>query len=723
MEVVDGVPPIVRGRFGLEQRCAYKHPDLYDEEVPEIDLETAVAQPELGAGCAVRSFVLLGDQNAGKSTMLHSFCRNGDAGFMQLSSLLPILSSSFLNTRMVPESWLQGQEDLNQLSLVRDELPFMDTDIARGLVMLSVENFAFFAQEFGLWDPSCMEEAPEFLNFDPQVRFVTLQFTELGGDHLDRLLLFLRGDLATVRAAEAKALQAEAEEGFWADMHEVLSASLKLLQETTRTAYFINCAVLFPGGQLSPAALKQTLRKLHFLDDALGGSRSGEILFYCSRVASVDLSAFDASRCSDDARRTAAAFAEEIGKGFHTCSELSAARAQAPSQDAGLDLSVLAEVAGTAAAEEWQQQEERAAPLLQFLREILFQLMQGLGFRLRIVAVTWVRNYADHPGDSHGDGDGSSRTLCAASVVRNVATLLQRCSCLDASADALVAHVAELVLRCAAAVRRVEGHVVQGCWVTRADLAEHLEDCEAEQFTVPLPEAAVFAAWPRATRALLDLGLAAAPAQGLPKVALELCRARPVLRVRLREDAKCAPTSDVLFVTGANQADTVQEAPDAVALPYDAEFFSFLSSEAALRAVTQHVTRVAGLAPSAQPAFRFESPALAQQLQGIRERLRQELEDLLQRALSKSPAQDGLLGRLWRCASDFRQAELLEPSPGSDSPASKPSKRLRLDLSVEETEAADRLKALAKDEGLDIIVDVHQLESAGTERSVSLQLP
>ncbi|CAE7842970.1 unnamed protein product, partial [Symbiodinium necroappetens] len=151
-------------------------------------------------------------------------------------------------------------------------------------------------------------------------------------------------------------------------------------------------------------------------DDALGGSRSGEILFYCSRVASVDLSAFDASRCSADARRTAAAFAEEIGKGFHTCSELSAARAQAPSQDAGLDLSVLAEVAGTAAAEEWQQQEERAAPLLQFLREILFQLMQGLGFRLRIVAVTWVRNYADHPGDSHGDGDGSSRTLCAASV-------------------------------------------------------------------------------------------------------------------------------------------------------------------------------------------------------------------------------------------------------------------------------------------------------------------
>eukprot|EP00439_Symbiodinium_sp_Y106_P056762 s2712_g7.t9 len=724
MEVVDGVPPIVRGRFGLEQRCAYKHPDLYDEEVPEIDLETAVAQPELGAGCAVRSFVLLGDQNAGKSTMLHSFCRNGDAGFMQLSSLLPILSSSFLNTRMVPESWLQGQDDINQLSLVRDELPFMDTDIARGLVMLSVENFAFFAQEFGLWDPSRMDEAPEFMKFDPQVRFVTLQFTELGGDHLDRLLLFLRGDLATVRAAEPRALESEAEEGFWADMHEVLSASLKLLQETTRTAYFINCrtqsvygAVLFPGGLLSPTALKQTLRKLHFLDDALGGSRSGEILFYCSRVASVDLSAFDVSRCWADARRTAAAFAEEMGKGFLHCSELLEGRAEAPSQDTGLDLSVLAEVAGTAAAEEWQQQEERAAPLLQFLRQMLLQLMQGLGFRLHIVAVTWVRNYADHP-DSHGDG--SSRTLCAASVVRNVATLLQRCSCLGSSPDALVAQVAELVLRCAATVRRVEGHVVHGCWVTRADLAEHLEDCEAEQSTVPLPEAAVFAAWPRATRALLDLGLAAAPAQGLPKVALELCRARPVLRVRLREDATCAPTSDVLFVTGA-QAETVQEAPDAIALPYDAEFFSFLSSEAALRAVTGHVATASRAGLASVPlagGFRFESPALVQQLQAIRARLRQELEDLLQRALSRSAAEDGLLGRLWRCASDFSQAELLEPSPGSDEPASKPSKRLRLDMSVEEAEAADRLKALAKDEGLDIIIDFHELDNAGPQPGI-----
>lgn len=109
------VPPIVRARFGLEQRCAYRHADLYDEEVPEVrlgweltafaflfkgnnswslqihdieslsprefrvnqvDLETVIAKPEMGAECVMKSFVLLGDQNAGKSTMLHRYLAN-----------------------------------------------------------------------------------------------------------------------------------------------------------------------------------------------------------------------------------------------------------------------------------------------------------------------------------------------------------------------------------------------------------------------------------------------------------------------------------------------------------------------------------------------------------------------------------------------------------------------------------------------------------------------
>ena len=36
---------------------------------------------------------------AGASQTILGFCRSGDVGFMQLSSLLPILSSSFINTR------------------------------------------------------------------------------------------------------------------------------------------------------------------------------------------------------------------------------------------------------------------------------------------------------------------------------------------------------------------------------------------------------------------------------------------------------------------------------------------------------------------------------------------------------------------------------------------------------------------------------------------------
>ncbi|CAE7773699.1 unnamed protein product, partial [Symbiodinium pilosum] len=354
---------------------------------------------------------------------------------------------------------------------------------------------------------------------------------------------------------------------------------------------------------------------------------------------------------------------------------------------------------------------DRAAPLLQFLQEMLLHLMRGLRFRLRIVAVQLVRNYAD---------DDGSRTLCAASVARNVATLLQRCVAPCASDSlGLVAQVAELVLRCAAAIRRVEGNVVHGCWVTKNDLAEHLEDCESEQSTVPLPEAAVLGAFSRAVTSLLEVGFVSAPTQGLPKVALELCRSHPVLCLRLREDAQHTSTSEVLFITSAGKPNPLQ-APEAVSLPFDAEFFGLLTSEAALRAVTGHLERRTS---GTESVFRFESPAIVRQLHSIQRRLRQELEDLLERALSRSLPTEGLLGRLLRCASDLCQAELLEPGPGvlaGQEPATQPKpKRLRLQVVLEDREAADRLKALAHEEGVDILIDA---SARLDERSVSVQL-
>lgn len=38
-----------------------------------------------------------------------------------------------------------------------------------------------------------------------------------------------------------------------------------------------------------------------------------------------------------------------------------------------------------------------------------------------------------------------------------------------------LAHMAELLLRCAAELRRLEGNTLH-CWVTRQDLATHLEE-------------------------------------------------------------------------------------------------------------------------------------------------------------------------------------------------------------------------------------------------------
>lgn len=52
------------------------------------------------SGTHVYSFVLMGDQNAGKSTFLHSFSHNTDLNYLELSSLLPVLSASFVNTRV-----------------------------------------------------------------------------------------------------------------------------------------------------------------------------------------------------------------------------------------------------------------------------------------------------------------------------------------------------------------------------------------------------------------------------------------------------------------------------------------------------------------------------------------------------------------------------------------------------------------------------------------------
>ncbi|CAK9081949.1 Crooked neck-like protein 1 (Crooked neck homolog) [Durusdinium trenchii] len=655
----------------------------------EVDLETVIAKPELGAECAVKNFVLLGDQNAGKSTMLHSFCRSGDAGFMQLSSLLPILSSSFINTRMVPHSLLDDPDE--PLSAIRDELPYMDTDIARGLVMLTLENFGFFCQEFGLWNPA--EPTPSFLDFDPEVRFVALHFTELGGDHLDRLLRFVGSGEGLEALKKTEDIE---DESFWKDMHEVLLGSLRLLRDTScRCAFFINCTSLFCEGTLQRKALRPTLRKLKFLDEVLGGK---EILFYCARTDGVPVTMFDPQRAWDEALKELAAFAaEECGRPELPLMDIMPDSALHWQPDTALDESALKEVVGEV------PEEGESAPLLAWLRAFLLCMLRSLGFRLQLVALAPVRNYQASRG----------RQLCAASVVRNVATLLQQ-GC--AMGDLALAQVAELLLRCAAQARRLEGDTLH-CWVTRQDLATHLEDCEAEQQAVPLPEVSALSSWPKVTDVLLRAGICTAMAgEGLPQVTLELhSRDGPVVRIRaMPHETALQASSEVLFVTRGKASEATEKIPEAIGLPFDAEFFTLLTSEATIHAVATHLS----FGPTEQ-RFAFQSPEAKEQMSSIRRRLRQELQMLL-----RETKKVGLLGRLLRGASDAWQAEMLSEMPNSEEDELQERAQKRLCLTWGDGQAeeiAAQMRSLSEEDGLKVLIQVSQ-EQLDNARKVWQQL-
>eukprot|EP00435_Cladocopium_sp_Y103_P010981 s264_g2.t2 len=585
----------------------------------------------------------------------------------------------------------------------RDELPYMDTDIARGLVMLTLENFGFFCQEFGLWDPA-IEAAPSFLDFDQEVRFVVLHFTELGGDHLDRLVKFVTSNHDMEMLKKSEPIQDEA---FWKDMHEVLLGSLRLLKDTTRSAFFLNCSTLFLGGMLQRQALRQTLRKLRFLNQVLGGR---EILFYCARTDGVPISSFDPKRSWDEAMMELICFAKEecILPRFRNSPGNAAGSRELQGvmmpqsalqwqPEKVLDETVLKEVVGDV------PDEGQSAPLLAWLHAFLLFLLPSLGFRLQLVGLAPVRNYKE------------GRQLCAASVVRNVGTLLQR-GC--AMGDLALAQVAELLLRCAAERRRLEGDTLH-CWVTRQDLAAHLEEtgeCEAEQQAVPLPEVSALSSWPKVTGVLLRAGICTEMADGgLPKVALDLhpgVQAGAVIRLRAALHQPEVRSSDVLFVTRTSKINEERDHCEAVGLPFDAEFFKLLTSEAALHAITTQLSF-----SQHKDGVRFQSPETLRQLDGIRARLRQELQDLLRAGLTSGTP--GLLGRLLRGASDVWQAEVLA---GEEDPPERACKRLCFTWpGAPAEEIATQMRLLSQQDGLNVLVEVSQ-EQLDNARKVWQQL-
>ena len=197
-------------------------------------------------GVEVLTFLLCGDQNAGKSTLLHAFCHETDAGFTRLSSLLPVLASGFTNVRILRAGLPP-----------RDELPFLDTDVARSTVLVTVENFAFFCDEMKL----------PHATFAEGTCYVLLHLVELGGDHLDRLDAAVREDKGSGRAKDE----------FDAHLAKALRSSAGLLAESRRSVYFVNAR----DWSSRPGAQSDVTRRLGYLRSVLGPGH--ELLVHISR--------------------------------------------------------------------------------------------------------------------------------------------------------------------------------------------------------------------------------------------------------------------------------------------------------------------------------------------------------------------------------------------------------------------------------------------------------
>lgn len=158
-----------------------------------------------------------------------------------------------------------------------DELPFLDTDIARAAVLLTRETFVFFLHEFDIT-----------LNYPllDETRFVSIQFIEIGGDHLD-LLMAPPAMLESLPEAT----------------RTIRGQSWDLLTSAQKTAYFVNTPQLLPQRKMSlesrdsckwseqnvlcVEALVHLLQRIRFLSRELFPP-GHEIVFILSRLDEVE---------------------------------------------------------------------------------------------------------------------------------------------------------------------------------------------------------------------------------------------------------------------------------------------------------------------------------------------------------------------------------------------------------------------------------------------------
>jgi GTP-binding protein EngB required for normal cell division len=86
--------PIRKEKWGYSQRFFYANLDYCEEEIIELDSPFSVL---CSSGTLVLNVLIIGDQNAGKSSFLHCFTDSNNENFLFLQSQIPFMSSSFLN--------------------------------------------------------------------------------------------------------------------------------------------------------------------------------------------------------------------------------------------------------------------------------------------------------------------------------------------------------------------------------------------------------------------------------------------------------------------------------------------------------------------------------------------------------------------------------------------------------------------------------------------------
>jgi hypothetical protein len=250
-----------RSSEGWVQRARWTHPDLHDELVEElVSLSTPLAA--VGAAAAHRTAIgytllLLGDQNAGKSTFLHAFANAEHAGWLELLSILPILSASFANAQFRTDA----PDPKGGGAPAMDQPPFLDTDVGRTSFLLTLEDFSLFIDEYEL--PIAMDELRAMSA--ASVRYAAVELIEIGGDHLDRMVArraALRGSRSINGGAGDGHGHAECDGDALRSTRVALETALgrseELVQAAEVTYYFVNASTLLAIAP--PAASARTVR-------------------------------------------------------------------------------------------------------------------------------------------------------------------------------------------------------------------------------------------------------------------------------------------------------------------------------------------------------------------------------------------------------------------------------------------------------------------------------